>query len=72
MKTRCRKCNDMFDSNGVLGANLCQECAEKENSKIANIQELIKLNPGICVNELSELTGLSKIKVMEYVRKINA
>lgn len=72
MKTRCRKCNTMFDVNGELGHNTCPECTDKENLRVSKVEEIIKLNPGISIMKVAEETGLSVIKVREYVRKLNA
>ncbi len=71
MKTRCRKCNKMFNNNGVLGLNKCPACSNPYRSdpdKVKLVRDLVKDNPNISALEVSEITGLSRGEIVEYIK----
>ncbi len=72
MKTRCRKCNKMFENNGVLGLNRCPECIANSpylgENRDQLVRDLVKNNPNISATEVAGLTGLSRSEIVEYVR----
>ncbi len=74
MKTRCRKCNKMFHSKGILGQNKCPECVAAANpyglggSKAQMVRDIVKENPGISAGAVSALTGLPTAQIIEYLK----
>ncbi len=73
MKTRCRKCNKIFDNKGVLGLNKCPECIAQNPylegvNKAQMVRNLVKDNPNISAGEVSGLTGLSTGEIVNYIK----
>ncbi len=71
MKTRCRKCNKIFNNKGVLGLNKCPECSnpyQTGGDKVQLVRDLVKDNPNISASEVSALTGLSRSEIVEYIK----
>ncbi len=71
MQTRCRKCNKMFFSNGMLGNNVCPDCKAGDLGKLEEVKEIVKMNPGISIGDVSSMTQLPYAKIREYMRQIN-
>ncbi len=71
MKTRCRKCNQYFWSDGTLGQNKCPDCAMEEEQQFNMVRELVKLNPGISIAEVAAQTGLTNQAIRNYITKLN-
>ncbi len=69
METRCRRCSKMFDNQGVLGANICVECKKIEEERFQQVRAIVKENPGISLNEVSIMTGITPRKIMAYVKE---
>ncbi len=71
MRTRCRKCNQMFFSNGMLGNNVCPSCKEAENEQIEKVKEMVKMNPGISIGDVSMELQIPYAKIREYMKAIS-
>ncbi len=71
MNTRCRKCNTIFNTKGVLGVNKCPDCSVTDEKLCAEVREMVKLNPGISIGEVASETGLSYAKIRECIQKLN-
>lgn len=67
METRCRRCSKTFESN-TIGSKYCPQCNSIEEEKYQAVRELVKMNPGISIGLVSEVTGLSTRKIINYVR----
>ncbi len=70
MKTRCRKCNIIFENNGILGLNKCPDCLSpyEGQNKAQIVRDLVKDNPGISASEVSSMTGISTREIIDYLR----
>ncbi len=71
MVTRCRKCQRMFENNGVLGLNKCPDCASpfEGPNKAQAVRDLVKDNPGISASYVSSITGLPTTEIIKYIRE---
>ncbi len=69
METRCRRCSKIFDNQGVLGSNICEECKIIEEQRFQQVRQIVKEKPGISLNEVSILTGVTPRKIMAYVKE---
>ncbi len=72
MNTRCRKCNKIFNTKGILGVNKCPDCSVNEEKLFDDVRELVKLNPGISIGDVADKTGLSYTKIRECIEKLNS
>ncbi len=71
MQTRCRKCNKMFFSGGLLGVNKCPDCRADEEEKFEMVREMVKLQPGISIGEVSSKTELSHSQIRDIINRLN-
>ncbi len=69
METRCRRCSRMFDNQGILGSNICASCKEVEEERFQQVRKIVKEKPGISLNEVSIITGVTPRKIMAYVKE---
>ncbi len=68
MQTRCRRCGQVYETR-VLGSVYCYTCHAIEEEKYQMVRELVKANPGIGIGRVSQETGLSTRKILNYVRE---
>ncbi len=70
MKTRCRKCQKMFENFGVLGLNKCPDCISPYEgpNKAQAVRDLVKENPGISASYVSSIMGLPTVEIIKYIR----
>ncbi len=71
MQTRCRKCNKMFFSNGMLGNNVCPDCKSSEQEKFEKVKEMVKMNPGISIGDVSSELQIPYAKIREFMKQLN-
>ncbi len=69
MKTlKCRRCSQVFQVQGVLG-QLCPNCIREEEAIYNRVRSFVKDNPGISVQEVSEILSVSRAKIMNYIKE---
>ncbi|HHY42343.1 MAG TPA: MerR family transcriptional regulator [Thermoanaerobacterales bacterium] len=61
----CPVCGKLFVYNHI---NLCPECLKKDEEDFDRVREFINNNPMATIEEVSEGTGVSARKILEYLK----
>lgn len=65
---RCRRCGHLFQATGTLG-QLCPNCIKDEEETYLKVRAFVKDNPGVSVQEVSEILSVSRTKIMNYIKE---
>ena len=65
MLRNCINCGKVH----TLPAKMCKECREKEQKLYQKVREFLWKNPNSTVDEIHEKTGVSKKKIIKYVKE---
>lgn len=65
---KCRRCGIVFAVTGSLG-QLCPNCIRTEEEIYAKVRAFVKDNPGVSVQEVSEILSVSRNKIMNYIKE---
>jgi DNA-directed RNA polymerase subunit RPC12/RpoP len=64
--SNCADCGKMFRHDGK-DTRHCQDCERRHELLLRSVKDLILEKPGLTVQELSELSGVSYKQIMEWV-----
>lgn len=67
-KVRCHRCKNFYKCNG-LPAKCCPECALKDEQDYQIVRRYVKDNPGSLIHNVETNTGISKEKILNYLRE---
>ncbi len=65
---KCRRCSQVFTVQGSLG-QLCPNCIREEEEIYSKVRSFVKDNPGVSVQEVSEILSISRAKIMTYIKE---
>ncbi len=65
---KCRKCSKVFTITGSLG-QLCPSCIRDEEEIYLKVRSFVKDNPGVSVQEVSEILSISRTKILGYIKE---
>lgn len=65
---KCRCCGKQFNASGALG-KLCPNCIANEENTYLKVRSFVKDNPGVSIQEVSEILSVSKTKILGYVKE---
>lgn len=65
---KCRCCGKHFSAAGALG-KLCPQCIKSEEETYLKVRAFVKDNPGVSVQEVSEILSVSRTKILGYVKE---
>lgn len=65
---RCPLCKKMYQFNG-LPPKFCPECYEIDEEHYQRVRSLVKECPGINIVDVSDKTGVSRTRIMRYLRE---
>ncbi len=65
---KCRRCSQFFTVQGTLG-QLCPNCIRDEEAMYLRVRAFVKDNPGVSVQEVSEILSISRSKIMNYIKE---
>ncbi len=65
---KCRRCSKVFTLMGALG-QLCPNCIRDEEETYLKVRSFVKDNPGVSVQEVSEILGISRTKILGYIKE---
>ncbi len=65
---KCRRCSTIFTVQGGLG-QLCPTCIKAEETTYLKVRAFVKDNPGVSVQEVSEILSVSRTKIMNYIKE---
>ncbi len=63
----CVNCGRIFNYLG--GTILCQACKEKMESKFQEVKEFIRENPGVSMQEVSEVCDVPTSQIQQWLRE---
>lgn len=63
---RCSKCKHLFQTTGKL-PEVCPDCMAKRKAMLDHVRELVKANPGISPQAVSQQTGVPVLNVIKYI-----
>lgn len=63
----CKKCGRIY--NYILGPNLCPRCMKAQEEKFQEVKQYIYDNPGVGVQEVSEVMEVSVGQIRQWVRE---
>ena len=61
----CSRCGKVYNS---AHQSLCPECVEADEVEFQAVREFIKDNPKVSLDVVSEATGVSEDRLLEYLR----
>ncbi|WP_130805940.1 MerR family transcriptional regulator [Senegalia massiliensis] len=62
----CKKCGKIYNYDGF---NICYHCRRKEEEMFFTVREYIYSNTKADIREVSEATGVSTKKILEFLRQ---
>lgn len=65
---KCRRCGSIFTVQGSLG-QLCPNCIRNEEETYSKVRSFVKDNPGVSVQEVSEILSVPRTKIMNYIKE---
>ncbi len=65
---KCRRCSKVFTVQGTLG-QLCPNCIKDEEATYLKVRSFVKDNPGVSVQEVSEILSISRSKILNYIKE---
>lgn len=65
---KCRRCGSVFTVQGSLG-QLCPNCIRNEEETYSKVRSFVKDNPGVSVQEVSEILSVPRTKIMNYIKE---
>ncbi len=65
---KCRRCGAVFTVTQSLG-QLCPNCIRDEESTYTKVRAFVKDNPGVSVQEVSEILSVPRSKIMNYIKE---
>ncbi len=65
---KCRRCSQTFTVLGTLG-QLCPKCIRDEEDIYLRVRSFVKDNPGVSIQEVSEILSISRSKIMNYIKE---
>lgn len=63
---RCKKCKQMFSFNG-MPPDACPDCMARREAMLAQVREMVKDNPGISPQVVSQKTGVPVPVIVKYI-----
>lgn len=63
----CRSCGRIF--NYISGPRLCMGCREKLEEKFVEVKEFVRSNPGVGIQEISEMCEVDIPQINQWVRE---
>lgn len=63
----CKECGRIY--NYVSGANLCPRCIKKMDEKFQEVKAYIYDNPGVGINEVSEIMEVSVAQLRRWIKE---
>jgi len=67
-KVRCPKCKTFYEFSG-LPPKCCTICAQKYENDYQLVRTLVKENPGIAIQEVEDVTGIARDRILSYIRE---
>ena len=63
----CKSCGKLF--NFIQGERICPACKKKMDEKFTEVKKYVYANPGVGLNELSEVMEVSVKQIRRWIRE---